>query len=118
MCIKSLFTAAALVGVLASAAPTMAAPAGGDTNSVTVRYGDLDLATPEGARAMLARIHRAAGVVCNDGQDESQDLARRDIMRGCVRHVTADAVASLGSTMVTAMSQGDGRAMLAALAGR
>ncbi len=118
MSIKSLFTAAALVGALASAAPTMAAPARGDSNSVTVRYGDLDLATPEGARAMLARIHRAAGAVCNDGQDEFHDLSRRDLVRGCVRHVTADAVASLGSTMVTAMSRGDGRAMLAALAER
>jgi UrcA family protein len=69
-------------------------PVAADTGAeVTVRFGDLDLASPQGARAMRRRIDNAAAQVCG-GQAP------------CERQAIATAVASLASPPVAAVSRG------------
>jgi UrcA family protein len=56
----------------------------------TVRFGDLDLSTPAGARLMLRRIDNAAGQVC--GEEAA-----------CVRATEDGAVSTLASPDVAAL---------------
>lgn len=115
---KTVFAALGAISLLAAAGPSAARDGGAEVSSVRIAYRDLDLASPEGAKVMLARIHRAASMVCNGGLDEGWDIARRNQVRACVRHASDEAVSSLAAPMVTAMSHGDSHAMMAALAGR
>jgi UrcA family protein len=70
--------ATAIAAALALAAPLAAAaqPAAGsnDIPRVVVKYGDLNLATPEGAQALRDRVDRAATVVV--GYVDPRDLQR------------------------------------------
>jgi UrcA family protein len=59
---SSAFFAAALGTATLFASPAAAAPA--DTGKVEVRYRDLDLSTPAGAKELDRRLHQAAGEVC------------------------------------------------------
>ena len=52
----------ALAAVVASPVPAAAADA--TKSQVEVNYRDLDLSTPEGAKALDHRLHRAAQEVC------------------------------------------------------
>lgn len=115
---KTAFAALGALSLVASVGLPPAHAATTEVDSVRVAYGDLDLTAPEGAKVMLARIHRAASMICNNGQEERWDMARRNQVRACVRHASDEAVASLASPMVTAMNHGDSHAMMAALAGR
>lgn len=69
---KSLFAAVA-------AATIFAAPAYAGTvqdNSVTVRYGDLNLASQDGVAAFIARVTRAATSVCRPADTRRLDQAQ------------------------------------------
>ena len=65
------------------------------TVSVTVPYGDLDLASDEGAAALQARLAGAVKVVC--GRPETRDLSswtawqkcRTEAMEGAVKQLAA-----------------------------
>ena len=58
------FSTAAVVAMLASGV-AQAAPAGmGDTYSVTIRTGDLDLASGAGQATFRGRVNRAADEAC------------------------------------------------------
>jgi len=83
------------------------APASADTfqRGERVTYTDLNLSTQDGARVLLARIHRAAEHVCfteNGPQPLDLHIARRQ----CVTEAVGRAVAHLDSPMVTAMYEG------------
>jgi UrcA family protein len=55
----------------------------GNQNQVHVRYGDLNLSTPDGVRTLRRRIHWAAEVVC--GRDEVMlDFTTRAQFLQCV----------------------------------
>jgi UrcA family protein len=69
------------------------------TVSTTVRYGDLNLANPEGARAMLKRIKHAARQVCEPAPESALDYAD---WRNCMAMATDGAVSRLNAPMVTA----------------
>jgi UrcA family protein len=75
----------ALAIASASAAPASAqSPADRDAPRAVVRYGDLDLSAPAGAKTLHGRIVRAARMVCgNDGH--SRDLAAQIEARKCSR---------------------------------
>ena len=73
------------------------------TVSTTVRYGDLDLANAEGAKAMLTRIKHAARQVCQPAPESALDYAD---WRNCVSKATDRAVSSLNAPMVTAAYSG------------
>lgn len=81
----------AMVGSLTAglAAPSLAADSG-DLPSVTVRFGDLNVSSPEGAATLYGRISAAAKGVC--ASLDGRDLGSRARWDACVHKAIADAV--------------------------
>jgi UrcA family protein len=81
----------AMVGALAvgSTAPSFAADSVA-VPSITVKFGDLNVASPEGASALYGRIRMAAKEVCSPLS--ARDLASQARMGACVHKAIADAV--------------------------
>jgi UrcA family protein len=67
----------------------MAIPRVDEAPSVTVRYYDLDLNSPEDVASLYGRIHAAAIDVCK--QSEGSQLVNR-VFWSCVAHAIANAV--------------------------
>jgi UrcA family protein len=84
--IRHVLTASIVATVLSAFAVPVSAAADSDVRKVTVKFGDLNLATPEGAAALYARIRVAAREVCTQSSDiwGSSDA--------CVQKAIADAV--------------------------
>jgi UrcA family protein len=80
---------AALAGTQAMAASSYDS----DTRSITVRYGDLNLADPSGRNTLRLRIDYAARMVCGDYQ--SLDLQRTSAYQSCVQHARDAALAQV-----------------------
>jgi len=76
----------------------------GDAPSAKVRYADLNLASEDGARALLQRIRHAAKIVCEQQWSDSTEAALLD--RSCVADATRRAVTKLNSPLVTAFYSG------------
>ena len=89
--------AAAIFGVLASGLSAVSAADPGPA-SRTVKFGDLDLSAPSGARVLYTRIRAAAQVVCS-----YYWFATEADKAGCVRDVTADAVADINQPALSAV---------------
>jgi UrcA family protein len=71
------------------------------TVSVSVYYGDLNLATDAGARTLLTRLNWAGRQVC--GWRPPSGSAKSSMLhRTCMRETVSSAVAKLGSPTVTA----------------
>jgi UrcA family protein len=83
------------LGVAAAAAPA------DDVPTVVVRYGDLDLSTPEGAQTLYKRISSAARQVCPAG--DPRTLVRFDYGRRCRAAAIARAVSSVHSSQLAAL---------------
>lgn len=84
-------------GAAAWLATSAALAAGTDeVRSVRVSYADLDLTHPAGVAHMVARLRRAAEVVC-DGPD-SRDLRALEATRACQQHAIAAALEHVRST--------------------
>jgi UrcA family protein len=98
--------ASALALGFAAAAPAAAEPyVTYEGASERVRYDDLNLNNNAGATAMLARIERAAGVVC--GHSEGiVSLTWSYYVDRCVNAEMAEAVADLGNARVTSLYYG------------
>jgi UrcA family protein len=79
----------------AFAAPVVA------TDSVKVRYEDLNLTTPAGSATLLRRITQAAKVVCPEYP--AGDVRRIKIFRPCYREAVANAVANVHQPSLTAL---------------
>jgi UrcA family protein len=90
--------AAGLAVNQASAAPSDDAP-----RSVVVRYSDLDLAKPQDARTLYARIQTAARVACGDV--ETADLARFARFHNCINDAVTKAVSAVNMQQVTAIHE-------------
>jgi UrcA family protein len=93
----------ALIGlVLLSAGLTsrlaLATPATYETSTV-VRYADLDLSQPEGAKALYRRIKIAARQACGD--PDIRDLRLYARYRECYEHAVASAVEKVKSWRVS-----------------
>jgi UrcA family protein len=71
--------------------------------SVTVGYGDLNLASEAGAKAMVIRIQSAARRACGDAPD-FRDLSRVAFYARCRSDTVARAVRTLDSPLVTALA--------------
>ena len=97
------------IGIAALASCMIAATAGADSKihvkdrlpSVVVRYGDLDISTESGARALYARLGTAARRVCPD--DNSYDLRMLQTVRACRQQAIDRAVTNLNSTALAAV---------------
>jgi UrcA family protein len=100
--IRRNFFATAILGFSALCATLPAAaqePAGNaalyDTNSVTVRFADLNLASSAGVQTLYQRLETAARRVC--GSPDSRDFeARRDWKR-CYSSALNSAVSTIGN---------------------
>ena len=96
----------ALAAALAASAGSALALSAADqkTVSTTVRYGDLNLANPQDAKVMLARIKHAANRVCDDPTPES--FLDYPDWENCISKATNSAVSRLNAPMVTAAYSG------------
>jgi UrcA family protein len=68
--------------------------------SMTVKYGDLDLSTKQGASTLYSRIVQAARSVC-DVSDESPWALGAE--HGCITKAVADAVTKVGQSQLIAV---------------
>jgi len=64
----------------------------------TVKYADLDIQSPDGAKAMVRRLKKAAGRVCMPMP--KKDLADKSNHSSCVQGAMSGAVAALNSPAV------------------
>jgi UrcA family protein len=71
--------------------------------SVVVRYSDLNLAKPQDARTLYARIQTAARLACGDV--ETPDLARFARFHNCINEAVTKAVSSVNMQQVTEIHQ-------------
>jgi len=96
--------AAAVLAVLSSLLitepATAAAGAGEAAPSVTVKYHDLNLNSPEGIASLYRRIRGAADQVCYPL--ESRELARKALSDECFNHAVADAVKAVHNRTLSA----------------
>jgi UrcA family protein len=99
---RDLFIPLLAVAALGVGAPSFAAEKP-DTVSVHVRVADLDLNSPAGARAALARVRRAASAVCG-GEPDMRDLAAHSAWQGCVHAAVNATVAHSRSPMLAALN--------------
>ena len=93
----------AAVTLATATGSAVAATAAPQTVSTIVRYSDLILANPDGARAMLTRIKHAARQVCEPAPESALEYAD---WRACVSKATDGAVSRLNAPMVTAAYSG------------
>ena len=94
---------AALVSAAAHAAPASNPTSDVVTVSKTVSVADLDIGSPAGANAALARLRYAAKAACDPG---GTPLDGGTQYRACVSDAVDRAVASLGSPVLTAINSG------------
>ena len=91
------FIAAAILGAIAS---NFGAASAADASSVTliVKYADLDIATPSGARVLYRRIEAAAQAACRYYLFETEEDSAR-----CVRDAIASTVTKVNQPALTAV---------------
>jgi UrcA family protein len=82
---------ATLAAVAAQVAPARATEP--ETNTIMVRYGDLNLSARAGVDVLHRRIRAATEIVC--GGDEIRDLSQAVRYRSCVKLATARALAKV-----------------------
>ena len=100
-----------LYGVLycafgAAALCTLASTAGADIQtppSKVVKFGDLNITTPAGAKALYHRIQAAAVEVC---PLQMSTLQMTQIQRACIDHAIDNAVRSVDSAVLTELRFG------------
>jgi UrcA family protein len=92
--------AVAILGAIASGFAGVSTAGDTVTRSVTVKYGDLNVADPEGAAALYRRIVRAAEEVCELPQD---DLGSLPAVRVCEHKAITDAVTKVGHPQLIAV---------------
>jgi UrcA family protein len=103
---KFLLPLAALVlsGTAAAGAPI--------TESVVVRYGDLNLNSPAGVVSLHRRIHHAAESVCHDLS--TRILGLHDAYKICVREAVTNGVAAVGNVNLSNFHANRGRTSVVA----
>jgi UrcA family protein len=97
-----LIAAAALFAASQMSAPVAlsATVTENDAPKIVVRYGDLNLSTPDGAATLLRRIDAAARQVCPDAY--ARDLRVKALARECRRTATANAVEQVHNLRLSA----------------
>ena len=78
----------------------------GDFRTYTVRFAELDISKPEGAKVLYKRLQRAAFIVC-DNTNSAAPYARASVARSeCYRTALSNAVAQINSPALTALHEG------------
>jgi UrcA family protein len=113
--IRTKLSAAVLCTLGAAALGALAAPVQAteqdDPPTRTVRFGDLNLASPAGAKALYGRIRLAAHRVCEVTADS--DPIQRVAVHTCIDKAIDDAVLHVNAPMLTALRFGGGEVRLA-----
>jgi len=96
------FIASAIFGVLAAGAASVSTAAG-DTEflQTTVKYGDLNVSTSQGAAALYNRIRVAADGVCS--RLDHGDISSKMNAAACVHKAIAGAVTSVDQPALSAV---------------
>lgn len=102
-CHTALTTVIAALLLSCSAVTQAATPDSSTAPQVIVHFADLNLATPEGAQALYARIRVAAKQVC--GPEDDRNLMVFGMRRACMHKAIADAIAHVSSAQLTALHQ-------------
>jgi UrcA family protein len=89
-----------VISALLVAESAMAAARIDDVPSVTVRYRDLNLDSPEGIASLYGRIHAAALEVCKPV--EGPQLLDRVFWNECIGHAVANAVRNVHNEKLSA----------------
>jgi UrcA family protein len=92
----------AALGVLS----TSAQAADQDVPSKTVKFADLNIATPDGAKALYNRIRVAAREVC--GKSAGGDPILSQATSGCINEAIDNAVKKVNAPYLTALRFGSG----------
>jgi UrcA family protein len=96
------FIASAILGVLAAGVASVSTAAEGtEALQTIVKYGDLNVSTPQGAAALYNRIRVAADGVC--WPLDHGDIASKAHVAACVRKAIAGAVTSVDQPALTAV---------------
>jgi UrcA family protein len=95
------FIAAALFGSIASSLVVLPAVAdGSDPLQASVKYTDLNIASPEGAAVLYARIRRAAEKACSQVDGDVDIGGERQV---CVNKAIFDAVTKVNVPALSAV---------------
>jgi UrcA family protein len=74
--------------------------------TVATSVAGLDLSTPDGAKALLNRLHHAAIIACGDQPDRWEGLEAMQAYKNCLRTSMDGAVAQVHAPLVTALYRG------------
>jgi UrcA family protein len=97
----SLMAAALFAAAFAAGTGTVSAGQPDEVLTKTVYYGDLNLESQQGAKALYYRLRSAARQVC--APYESLDLSLQSAWRSCVDYAMDGAVAKINKPMVSAL---------------
>jgi UrcA family protein len=98
-----LFAAAALTVISIQGAS--AHPADTDVRRVTVDYSDINIASAQGAQAVVQRLRQAAEEVCGPTPD-LREIRRTADYRSCLDRAAGEAVTAISSVTVAAAYKG------------
>ena len=98
---------AGLAALICCSALAGAAGAGTEPTrrSVTVSYGDLNLANPAGVERLYQRLRQAANQVCDNLKVYSLAAHSAPSYRKCTKQAVEEAVASINNRSLTALHQ-------------
>lgn len=99
--------ATAVFSVLAAGFTAGAVAGDAHAPTATVRYGDLDVSTVEGATALYARIRSAALHVCASF-DRPLDLNSQTLKSDCIRQAIAKGVAAVNEPALLMVYKANG----------
>jgi UrcA family protein len=95
---------ATILGALAFGCGTVCfAGDNGDVPHAVVRFGDLNLSSPDGAATLYSRIHDAAYDVCRSFDTDDRDLPDLMGLTTCVHNAVRNAVAKIGQPTLLAI---------------
>jgi len=100
----ALLTLGSLVGVLGLASAGAATPRDSEPTAVVVKYGDLNLATDAGVKALYQRITYAARQACPD--PAINDLIFRQRVEDCRSQAVARAIREVDNSRLAALHAG------------
>jgi len=94
--------AAALVGAVASGFAILPAVAdSSDVPQYTVKFGDLNISSPEGAAVLYARIKFAAKIVCSEYDSGGFEFAMERVV--CINQAILGAVTKVNAPALSAV---------------
>jgi UrcA family protein len=95
--------AATLVGAVASGFAVLPAVADSfDAPQITVKFGDLNISSPQGVAALYARIQGAASRVCSQF-DNTRDLGAVEQRAKCINKAISNAVTGVSAPALSAI---------------